>query len=100
MNVITAGSLTLEPQAAAHAQEMLVVLGDPAIYQYEGEPPPSLEWLRARYARLESRLSPKGHEQWRAQAREPALAGFFSGLDSRWLPPSSMPGFWLRATRC
>ncbi len=64
MNVITAGSLTLEPQVAAHAEEMLVVLGDPAIYQYEGEPPPSLEWLRARYARLESRLSPEGHEQW------------------------------------
>jgi ribosomal-protein-alanine N-acetyltransferase len=64
MHVITTGSFTLEPQLAAHAQEMYVVLGDPAIYQYENEPPPSLEWLRARYARLESRLSPEGHEQW------------------------------------
>ena len=40
------------------------VLSDPAIYEYENEPPPSLEWLRARFKRLESRRSSDGQEQW------------------------------------
>jgi [ribosomal protein S5]-alanine N-acetyltransferase len=64
MNVIAAAGLTLEPQTAAHADEMFVVLGDPAIYEFENAPPPSLDWLRARFAKLESRISPDGREQW------------------------------------
>jgi len=64
MNVIEAAGVTLEPQAAAHAAEMFAVLGDPAIYEFENEPPASLDWLRARFARLESRLSADGREQW------------------------------------
>ena len=64
MRLIDAGDLTLEPQTAAHAEEMLAVLSDPAIYAYENAPPRSLEWLRERFARLESRRSPDGQEQW------------------------------------
>jgi len=64
MHVIETGSLTLEPQTAAHAQEMFAVLSDPAIYEYENAPPRSLEWLRARLAKLESGLSAHGREQW------------------------------------
>ncbi|TMH82683.1 MAG: GNAT family N-acetyltransferase [Betaproteobacteria bacterium] len=64
MRVIETGSLTLEPQTAAHAEEMFAVLGDPAIYEYENEPPPSPDWLRARFTKLESRRSPSGREQW------------------------------------
>jgi ribosomal-protein-alanine N-acetyltransferase len=64
MRVITAGCLTLEPQVAAHAEEMFVVLSDPAIYEYENEPPPSVEWLRTRFAKLESRQSGDGSQQW------------------------------------
>ena len=64
MHVIETGSLTLEPQTAAHAEEMFAVLSDPAIYEHENEPPPSLEWLRARFAQLESRRSANGQEQW------------------------------------
>jgi RimJ/RimL family protein N-acetyltransferase len=64
MRAIQTGSLTLEPQTAAHAEEMFAVLGDPAIYEYENEPPPSLERLRARFTKLESRLSENGQEQW------------------------------------
>jgi ribosomal-protein-alanine N-acetyltransferase len=64
VRAINTGSLTLEPQVAAHAEEMFLVLGDPAIYQYENEPPPSLEWLRARFTKLETRRSADGHEQW------------------------------------
>jgi len=64
MRLIETDRLTLEPQLAAHAAEMFDVLSDPAIYEYENEPPPSLEWLRARFTRLESRRSPNGTEQW------------------------------------
>jgi hypothetical protein len=52
MRVIDTGSSILEPQTAAHANEMFVVLSDPAIYEYENESPPSLEWLRARFMKL------------------------------------------------
>ena len=61
---IEAEGLTLEPQTAAHAEEMFDVLCDPAIYLHENEPPVSAEWLRARFARLESRASADGSEQW------------------------------------
>ena len=64
MHAIETGSLTLEPQTAAHAEEMFAVLSDPAIYEYENEPPPSLEWLRVRFTQLESRRSANGQEQW------------------------------------
>jgi RimJ/RimL family protein N-acetyltransferase len=64
MHRIETARLTLEPQTAAHAEEMFAVLSDPAIYEYENEPPPSIEWLRARFAKLESRRSPDGQEQW------------------------------------
>src|SRR6266508_2704621 len=64
MRAIVADGLTLEPQTAAHAEEMFVVLSDPAIYEYENQPPPSCEWLRERFARLESRRSADGSEQW------------------------------------
>ena len=64
MNAIATARFTLVPQVASHAEEMFVVLSDPAIYEHENKPPPSLEWLRARYIKLESRLSPEGDEQW------------------------------------
>jgi RimJ/RimL family protein N-acetyltransferase len=54
----------LELQLAEHAEEMFRVLSDPALYEHENEPPPSLEWLRARFERLESRRSPDGSQQW------------------------------------
>lgn len=64
MRAIDAGLLTLEPQTSAHAEQMFVVLSDPAIYEYENQAPPSLEWLRERFVRLESRCSPDGRERW------------------------------------
>src|SRR5438132_522309 len=60
MHVIETGSLTLEPQTAAHAEEMFAVLSDPAIYEHENEPPPTLEWLRARFAQLVGDGCPAG----------------------------------------
>ena len=64
MNTLQTQRLTLVPQVEAHADEMFVVLGDAAIYEYENEPPASLAWLRARFARLESRQSADGKQRW------------------------------------
>ncbi len=64
MRLVQTSRLTLEPQTAAHAEAMFVVLSDPAIYEYENVPPSSLEWLRTRYSKLETRCSPDGREQW------------------------------------
>ena len=57
-------ALALEPQTAAHAEEMFALLSDPKIYRYENAPPASLEWLRERFGKLESRRSPDGREKW------------------------------------
>jgi len=64
MRALPADGLTLEPQTAAHAEAMFAVLSDPAIYEYENEPPASLAWLRERFARLESRRSADGSQRW------------------------------------
>jgi [ribosomal protein S5]-alanine N-acetyltransferase len=64
MRTIELDTLVLEPQLAAHADEMFGVLSDPRIYEYENEPPVSLAALRERFARLQSRASPDGRELW------------------------------------
>ena len=64
MRNLATDRLHLEPQLAAHADEMFVVLSDPATYEIENRPPPSAAWLRARCARLESRRSADGRAQW------------------------------------
>jgi len=79
MRVIEREGLTLEPQTAAHAPEMFAVLSDPAIYEYENHPPPSLEWLTGRFERLESRRSGDDREQWLnwvVRAPDGELAGY------------------------
>ena len=64
MRHLDAGPVLLEPQTAGHADEMFAVLSDPAIYEYENQPPASVEWLRTRFEKLESRRSADGTEQW------------------------------------
>ena len=64
MNSITAGSLVLVPQIAAHAKDMFSVLSDPAIYEFENSPPESAMWLAKRFKSLETRVSPDGSEKW------------------------------------
>src|SRR5215218_3736664 len=79
MRTLRSGDLVLEPQIAAHADAMFAVLADPAIYAYENVPPPSLDWLRTRFARLETRTSADTTERWLNWAlRLPAdtLAGY------------------------
>ena len=43
MQAIRADRLMLEPQVAAHAEEMFRVLSDPAIYEHENEPPATVQ---------------------------------------------------------
>jgi [ribosomal protein S5]-alanine N-acetyltransferase len=64
MRTLTTALCTLEPQVAGHAAELFEVLCDPAIYEFEGQPPPSLERLTAGLQRKESRRSPDGSEHW------------------------------------
>ncbi len=64
MNTLTTQDLTLEPQLALHAEAMFEVLRDPQLYLFEHAPPDSVDALRARYARLESRQSADGSELW------------------------------------
>ena len=64
MRTIRAERIELEPQVVSHAEEMFEVLSDPAIYEYENEPPRSLDWLRERFRKLESRRSADGTQHW------------------------------------
>jgi RimJ/RimL family protein N-acetyltransferase len=64
VRALVASRCTLEPLVVAHAKEMFCVLSDPAIYEFENAPPPSEEWLAARYRLLERRSSPDCSEQW------------------------------------
>ena len=65
MRTLSAPGLILEPQCAGHADEMFAVLHDSALFTYLDEAPPtSAGVLRERFARLESRRSADGREQW------------------------------------
>ena len=64
MRTLSAALCTLEPQCAAHAAEMFVVLSDPAVYEFENAAPADEAWLADRFARLESRRSSDGEQQW------------------------------------
>jgi RimJ/RimL family protein N-acetyltransferase len=79
MQTISAPPLLLEPLTVRHAHEMFSVLTDPAIYEFENEPPKSEEALARRYALLEGRRSQDGTQTWlnwvvRIQSGE--LAGY------------------------
>lgn len=56
--------LRLEPQTSGHADRMFAVLCDPALYEFENQPPVSLERLRNRFEQLETRTSPDESERW------------------------------------
>ena len=69
----------LEPQVEAHAEEMFAVLSDPAIYEFENVPPPSVERLAAGYRLRESRTSPDGREKrlnWVVRLKNQEAAGY------------------------
>lgn len=57
--------LHLEAQTRHHAPAMMRALADPRMYAFiPSDPPDDEPALRERYARLETRRSPDGHEHW------------------------------------
>jgi [ribosomal protein S5]-alanine N-acetyltransferase len=55
----------LEPRSVSHAEELFDVLADPRLYEYiDEDPPASVEALRAKLQRSESRKSPDQSEDW------------------------------------
>ena len=78
MNQLSCTLCTLEPLEEAHAEEMFVVLSDPAIYEFEGEPPPSLEKLAAGFRRAEARKTKQGDIQldWVVRLQTGELTGY------------------------
>lgn len=80
MRTLSAGTLVLEPLVAAHAEAMYPLLADPALYAHlDHGPPTGAADLARGYARLESRRSPDGREQWLnwvLRTPDGALAGF------------------------
>lgn len=65
MQTLHTSRLVLEPLVAAHADALYPILCDPRQLEYLDEgAPASLEALRERYRRLESRRSADGTEHW------------------------------------
>jgi [ribosomal protein S5]-alanine N-acetyltransferase len=58
-------NLVLEPLKPAHADEIFPHLSDPALYAYvPQDPPPDIDRVRARYARLEHGRSADRQDLW------------------------------------
>jgi len=65
MRALATSGLVLEPLTVAHAEAMFELLSDLDLYRYLDDlPPASVEQLRNRYARLESRASADGKQRW------------------------------------
>lgn len=60
---ISTERLELEPLAVEHAEEMAVVLGDPALHTFIGGAPSTVDDLRARYRRM-LEGSPESDVSW------------------------------------
>ncbi len=63
--VADAVTITLVPLTVDHAETMVEVLADPALYAVIGGEPPTLEDLRERYRRQVQGGPADGSEQWR-----------------------------------
>jgi RimJ/RimL family protein N-acetyltransferase len=61
---ILAGPLRLEPLGVEHADELVGVLGDPALHVFIGGEPLGLQALRERFALLVRGHSADGSEEW------------------------------------
>jgi RimJ/RimL family protein N-acetyltransferase len=58
-------AVTLELRSVTHAEALFALLVDPGLYEFlDEEPPVSVEALRHKLARSESRKSPDGSEHW------------------------------------
>ena len=106
MQTLHTSRLVLEPLRAAHADALYPILCDPRQLEYVDErAPASLEALRERYSRLETRRSADGSEQWLnwaivAPELGPDAIGFVqaSVLEDRraWVAYEVGPAWWGR----
>jgi len=65
LKTVHTSRLKLEPLKASHAGALFHGLQNAALYEFISErPPESVEALRLRYGRLESRVSPDGRDAW------------------------------------
>jgi RimJ/RimL family protein N-acetyltransferase len=86
--------LALEPVRSAHADEMAPLLGDRRLYAFTGGISPTLDELRARYARQATGRSPDGVERWFnwiVRRREDGLAVGFVQAAMSDDPPAPVP---------
>lgn len=72
--------LALIPLAEKFADDMYDGLQSPALYEYVADvPPPSRQWLRERYRRLEAGRSPDASELWLNWLLREKMTGRFVG---------------------
>jgi [ribosomal protein S5]-alanine N-acetyltransferase len=64
MQTLHTPRLVLEPRVAAHADALYPLLADPRQREFHDDDPVSLEALRERFRKGESRRSPDGRQQW------------------------------------
>ncbi|MEV0994378.1 GNAT family N-acetyltransferase [Nonomuraea sp. NPDC050202] len=62
---LTSDRLLFTPLSVADAEEMVHVLSAKTLYTFTGGSPPTLDELRARYARQAIGRSPDGSQEWR-----------------------------------
>jgi len=76
MHTLVSARLRLEPLVVAHADALYPILADPRQHEFLDDPgPASLEALRERYRKLESRRSGDGREWWLNWALVPLVRG-------------------------
>ena len=81
-------AVTLERRTRSHAEELFAVLAEPLLYEHLDEgPPPSVAWLRDRFVRSESGLSPDGSEQWLNWAVRDAARQMVGYVQATIFPP-------------
>jgi [ribosomal protein S5]-alanine N-acetyltransferase len=64
MRMLTTPRLVLEPRMADHAVALYPLLADPCQREFHDDDPVSLEALRERFRKSESRRSPDGRKHW------------------------------------
>lgn len=64
IDAIQTARLILEPLTVSAADEMFALLSDPALYEYTGGQPPTLEQLREQYGFQVAGKSADGQQQW------------------------------------
>src|SRR4051812_18938496 len=73
--------LVLEPLLEAHAEPLFAGFADAALYTFlPGDPPATVDALRARFRRLQARAAPDGRDRWLNWASRWRGEGAYAGL--------------------